>query len=148
MDPLRMTDLQHLWWQILSKIDWWPIQTWPEWAQVLAMKAKKSDSNMYNLMYFLSAENDMDPYGAARIVLAVGARGGGPGGFQLTSDWPYGPVEDILRTNRPGVVYSAKEIRDTARVVKKALDGQLYDPRKRVYNMIASRPLSEKRVNT
>lgn len=137
---LEAMDLsQHMVWAALSRQDWWPIDQWPEWAQLQAVNLNKDDSKMYNFMYFLIS-NGLDPVRAARWTLATGGRRIGDA-WDVVSDWPYGAVEPILRWNRDGSRYHAKRIRDTARVVGKALAGTLLKDDKRVYDMTAARPL-------
>jgi len=53
-------------WQYLNKQDkFFKISEWPQWAQVNMVRPHKSDSQMYNLAYFLIG-NGLDPWTTIR----------------------------------------------------------------------------------
>lgn len=114
---------QHLWWKFFSENQdsFFKLDDWPEWVKALMMKWHKSDSNMYNLMYFFVG-NGLAPHIAFRWVM----------GGQME-------VRNGVWTMHIGKQYKASEIYDAERVLDKAKAGELLTGKKRVFDMNSRR---------
>ena len=119
VDKSGWTSSQHrLWFFLNTKQDsFFPAKFWPAWAQELIVLAHKSDSQMYNLMFFFLA-NGVYPPTAKRWV--------------RSADYKDGEL-------RNGV-YKDKELADMSRVVIRAARGDLFTGEKKVWSMHEQRP--------
>ncbi len=96
----------------------WPISQWPAWAQQLFLIQHKNDSQVYNLMFFLLA-NGLVPFMALKWALMADTRNGEP----------------VMGT------YSNKELNDAARITQRHISGDLYQGKKKVFDMYQGRPI-------
>ncbi len=97
---------------------WFNYHLWPIWAQQLILLEHKSDSQMFNLMFFFLG-NGLAPGTSKNWVMASD---------YVKDDFLYGP-------------YTKKEIQDIDRIIIKAANNQLFKGLKKVYDMIQQRPI-------
>jgi len=111
----------HRYWQYLNQQDiFFPISLWPLWAQKLILLPHKSDSQMFNLFFFLNANGLLPGFCKAWIVA-------------FDYNWADKKLIDG--------VYTQKEVEDINKVMVKAYQGKLLEGNKRVYDMILKRPV-------
>lgn len=112
----------HRYWQFLDTQDiFFRISLWPLWAQRLVLLKHKSDSQMFNLFFFLNA-NGLTP-GYCR-------------GWIIAYDY------DWQRKTLINGEYSQKELVDINKVMVKAYNGTLLQGNKRVFDLVERRPVN------
>ncbi len=120
MDKATLSVKQHKVWYFLDHVQdsFWPISQWPQWTQFIAMIPHKNDSQVFNLMFFLLA-NGLYPQKAMQWAL----------------------MADTHQAYPVKGVYSMKEVNDAARILQRHASGDLYQKKKKVYDMISGRPI-------
>jgi len=114
--------IPHRYWQFLNTQDtFFQIRLWPLWAQRLILLPHKSDSQMYNLFFFLHA-NGLSPGFCKAWIIAY------------DYDWR---SKELVKG-----AYSDKEILDINKVMVKAYNNQLLQGNKRVYDIVEGRPVN------
>nr|QXP07766.1 MAG: hypothetical protein [Arizlama virus] len=112
----------HRYWQFLNTQDvFFQIRLWPLWAQRLILLPHKSDSQMYNLFFFLNANGLL------------------PG---LCKSWIIAFDYDWREKRLVDGVYTPKEIIDMNKVMVKAYNGTLLQGNKRVFDITLGRPVN------
>lgn len=112
----------HRYWQFLNTQDvFFQIRLWPLWAQRLILLPHKSDSQMYNLFFFLNANGLLPGLCKAWIIA-------------YDYDWRLKRLVDG--------VYTPKEIIDMNKVMVKGYNGTLLQGTKRVFDITLGRPVN------
>ena len=121
VDKTKWTREQHKIWHYLNtkQDSFYQVRFWPPWAQQNITFPHKNDSQMYNLFYFL-LWNGVYPLTAMKWITMADVRNGEP-------------VKGV---------YSNKELMDMDRVLVRHANGQLYLKSKKVFDMVANKPVT------